>query len=290
MSTKTTIVRQGSSKRSITVSLPNGLTAADLVAALNSKEVKEVGNFLICADTFSARVEDSTFDFSDASWEVVSAGVKTDEFDPVQAAEEMKSNARKDAEQAAREASERSFLHQIESLNRSAYELHTKGDMRGARKIVFAAIVLYRLAGGGDSDEAHWLFSIKSFICTASGQHQAAWRYGVKALQIRRRLHGKSSAKYGISLNNFAEGQIAAGCYERAEKMLIEGIGLIDKAVANKNVGLKWAANARADAMQNYHRLLQLTGRSKEAEAGIKNFVQTHSQHLLFFELNHNEL
>jgi hypothetical protein len=79
------------------VVLPDGLTASDLVAALNSKKADQVGDFFICPDTFSARFEVNQPEFPDDAWEVQSAEEATSAHDPVQAAELMKAAAEKDA-------------------------------------------------------------------------------------------------------------------------------------------------------------------------------------------------
>lgn len=80
-------------------------------------------------------------------------------------------------------------------------------------------------------------------------------------MQIALRVYGEKSSEYALILNNIAKGQVDSGSYDRAEKMLNEGIGILEKAVADKSVDVKWAASAIADALQNYQRLLQLTGR-----------------------------
>ncbi|MDR3613825.1 MAG: hypothetical protein P4L53_09660 [Candidatus Obscuribacterales bacterium] len=261
MSAKAIIVRQGTYTRSVTVALPDGLTAADLVAALNSKKADQVGDFFICPDTFSARIELNQPEFPEALWEVLSAEDATSADAPAQAAESMKEGAQKDAVEAAQDSARHLSLHQINTLNQLGFELNLKGDIRSAGKMASVASALYQLAGGGDSREAVWLFSLKSFNCSTLGQHKAAWRYGRLAVDMARRVLGEENAEYGLVVNNIAEGQIDAGSYGRAEKMLNEGMAVIDKAIENKAVDLAWAANVKADAMQNYQRLLQLTGR-----------------------------
>jgi hypothetical protein len=255
MSVKAVIVRQGTYKRSVTVLLPDGLTAADLVAALNSKAADEVGDFIICRDTFSVPIESNKPEFPEDSWEVVSTDEKGFNRERGDFAAELKAGAIKDAETAARDASQFTLRHQIESLNATAFGLLEKGDVKASRKIVSAASVLYRLLVKHDCAEGLWLVNLKSFNCSASGQHRNAWRYGRQALQIAARLYGEDSAQYGVVLNNMAEGQIDAGSYSRAEKMLTKGMALLDKAIAAKVVDEQWALSAKADAEANYRRL-----------------------------------
>ena len=263
MSTKAVIVREGTYKRTIVVVLPDGLTAADLLAALSSKKADQVGDFFICPDTFSVRIEDNRAEFPDENWQILSADEATFGGDLTDVGEELKAGAKRDALEAAAQATLHSFKHQLSSLNESAFALLLKGDICGSRKIVSAASTLHTLAGGGESDEAVFLLSLKSFNCSASGQHKAAWRYGRLAVSMARRVHGDGNAMYGMTINNIAEGQIDAGNYARAEKMLTEGTAIIDKTIEDKSVDLNWAAGVKADAMRNYQRLLQLTGRSE---------------------------
>jgi hypothetical protein len=83
---------------------------------------------------------------------------------------------------------------------------------------------------------------------------------------MSRAVVGSESPQHATVINNMAELLMNAGRMPEAEKFLVEGIGIINKAIASGSIDKVWAVAARSDALGNYRRLLIATGRPDEAD------------------------
>ena len=162
------------------------------------------------------------------------------------------------------------MIGRVNALSQWAFELLQNKQIAAARRFISAASALYDIAGGGECEQAVWLYSIKAFICSDQGKHAAAWRHGRVAIKISRIVSGPESAQHGLVINNIGELLVNAGRMPEAEKLLTQGIGLLNKGLADGNVDKVWAVAARSDALGNYRRLLSATGRQDEADSLVE--------------------
>jgi tetratricopeptide (TPR) repeat protein len=162
-------------------------------------------------------------------------------------------------------AARNELLSRTNTLARWALELLQNKQIAAARRATSAAWAFYDIAGGGDCEEAVWIYTVKAVACSEEGKHAMARRHGRVAIKIARAVFGTESAQFGMVINNVGELLINAGRMAEAEKLLVQGIGLLNKALADGNVDKVWAVSARSDALGNYRRLLEASGRYDEA-------------------------
>ena len=258
MVTKAVLTRSVKITRHVSVSIPNGLTAEYVVAALNSKAAREnFGKFIICPDTFSVAIDGNVTEDGGVLWQVESSDEPSITEGADSSSDYLRAIARRDTALAAEEDRLMQLRWQIDSLNRSAMNRVMSGDFNESRKFCSAASVLAALLGEHDCSEIVWLLSVTSYNATAAKHHKSAWRSACKGLRMARRLHKPQDHTLGTLLANAGEGRIDAGDYKLAERLLTEGIEELDKAAAagGKDSSLKLA---RADAVRNYERLQTL--------------------------------
>ena len=162
------------------------------------------------------------------------------------------------------------MLSRANALSQWALELLQNKQIAAARRAISAASAFYDIAGGGDCEEAVWIYTVKAVACSEEGKHARSWRHGRVAIKIARVVFGSESAQFGMVINNVGEMLINAGRMVEAENLLVQGIGLLNKALADGNVDKVWAVSARSDALGNYRRLLNAVGRHDEADGLVE--------------------
>ena len=256
MITKALLVGEGRFTRKSAVILPDGVTAEDLVTALNQGDAKVQGQKIVHSDKFEAAIASTDFDSPPIAWTLDS--VVTEEDPPAQ---------HHSCDCCGTHSPEDKLRRQITMLNNSAFEFVQKKDARTARKFVSTASALLDMLPAGDSEEGLWVLSMKAFICNVEGRHASAVRYMERAVNMARAVHGEAHQTFALTMNNAGEVLFEAGKYAKGEKYLLCGIGILNKAIDEKSVDLEWAKNAREDALTQLGRLYKATGRAEEGEA-----------------------
>lgn len=269
MVTKAILVGTVSATRTATVLVPEGFTAAEIVAALNSGEAVASNKEVQLAHGNRAIISSHEVDGPPVAWELKDVITGADAEPADHSCESCSCGGHHHHHQGGmshdvRQAAENALKEKLGMLNRMVFEFIGDKNLVMARKIATSSSAILKALDGVACEEAIWAISNKSFICSSEGRHALAVKYSRQALKMADAYY-EARETYAVVLNNTGEVLVDAGRFVEAERALMEGIGILNLGIEKKSCDLVWARNAREDALQNLGRVYKSTGRETEA-------------------------
>jgi hypothetical protein len=235
------------------VDLPHGLSADQLVLALNTETARQNGDVFQVDDGSPAHILSNRAASQGPVWSVQE--IAEGEEPPV---EEHSCCTPMTPEQR--------LMSEMQSLTTRANDLLNNGKLREARRLLSTAALLHRLAGSPKDDGYVWLCSMMAGAQFALGHSRAGARHDAIAIKLSTRINGDDHPSTVVLRNNYAENLVGAGEYATAEPLLRAGIAKLNEHIDDGKFDKDWLISARDDAAKNLAKLLAATGRGELAD------------------------
>jgi hypothetical protein len=236
-------------QRVVLVDMPEGVTSAQIAAALNAETATQTcGGFrqdgVFEVTTVHSRVDGKPF------WYGVSVTAEDEavEADPSSCHTPLTPQQR--------------IMLDVRTIANRAAELLNNGDAQHAHQLLTGAKPLLAMAGSPEDDGYMWFLSVLAGTQYAVGYKNAGADSDAKAIEIALKLYGPDDARTIVILDNHAENLIMVKEYVQAELLLIEGVLKLEALILKGEGDVEWLKAVRNDAAKNLEKILAATGRA----------------------------